>query len=215
MNNLLDFMECFRAKGLFVHTNGLTTAVVGVPRTDIDVPKDRSITTTRFGRCVDVSWWELDHESVLLEDSCYVMLAGSQWVFRSLLPGVFGSPNYDDVFIFRDSLAAISEVTENYFFKPPITIDNWTIPVYQHPDWDVEEVLSVIDAAKHASPTEYRQAFRQSMEEASRRERAGVDGLYRDCCDDLYYYTPPRIDESGPILHLRLDCKEAYICPSC
>lgn len=65
MNTLSDLSEQLRSCGLYVRTDGVTGAILGISRAPRSNVEERT-EVTRFGRTVLVERWEFDDETVYL-----------------------------------------------------------------------------------------------------------------------------------------------------
>jgi hypothetical protein len=151
-----------------------------------------------------------------LADCAGVYACGNRWSFTNDgNPALFGGIDLEGVQCYRDSLDEMYELVWNYYFRVPVLVQGWRVPLYQQPTWMLQGVEKAIAGATVKSSSELREIFeRASQRWDDRPEREvgeGKDFQILPTMDDLLYYTIKDPSQAGRRLHLRYDCKEAFI----
>jgi len=187
----------------------------GLPR---QPPPDRrrSGPTTVFGRAVYLERWDLRETELWVADPARVYWYEERWSFCSEGYAQYGGIELEQVQSFRDSLDEMYELVWSYYFREPILIGGWRVPLYQQPNWKHEEVENAIANARIKTTSELAMMFREDRERWGTRPERKVlcEGEVVEILptmDDLLHYVVENPGDPSRRLHIRYDCKEAFI----
>ena len=103
-------------------------------------------------------------------------------------------------------MSAVASVVQDYYFREPIKIGNWTIPLFQLPRWDPNTVLDAIRDAEEMPFAEALEMVRSGPIIAmAERFTKGIDVT-------KFYYEARREIDDGPYLFIRMDGEKAVVC---
>jgi hypothetical protein len=229
-SNTDDLLETMRTMDLYTFTSrltddGLATFMysrdsdwmkVGLPW---QPPSDDcgAYTAEVAGRCVVMRKMHWPDRDVWAADPAAVYAGGNRWSFTNEGLPQFGGIDVEEVQCYRDSLDEMYKLVWNYYFRERVLVQGWRVPLYQHPSWRLQEIEKAIASATIKSTSEVIESFRRDREAWDDRppRRVGrpdsADYQILPTMDDLLHYTIE--DPSRPTrrLHLRYDCKEAFI----
>jgi hypothetical protein len=96
----------------------------------------------RFGRDV-VKRLADEKRNLVLEDECHLRCEGELWVFRNSIPSI-GFERLDSIVFESNRLRDAYGAVCRYYLRPPIKIKEWTVPIFQHPTWNLNAAKSCI-----------------------------------------------------------------------
>jgi hypothetical protein len=203
---------------------------VGVPRDPLVIPEDHWVRVephpppyfclvdlvTVFGRTVTLERWDLREGQLWVADPARVYWYEERWSFCCDGCPRVGGVGLEQVQSFRDSLDEMYELVWSYYFREPILIGGWRVPLYQQPNWRREEVENAIANATIKTTSELAMMFREDRERwGTRHERKvlceGEVVEILPTMDDLLHYVVENPGDPTRRLHIRYDCKEAFI----
>lgn len=211
MEHFSEFILTLRRGGLYVSTDGSTEGLIGIRRAPLAADKSGS-EAVRFERTVLVQPWSLDGETVFLEDYVNLKLLGSAWLLMNHVPMLVGGYNLDKIQCVCSSLTEVRLVVENYYFQPPVAINNWIFPVFQQPSWNLERINAAVHRAQPISFFECASMRRARLAQIKKDRDAVAPNEVDPEFDPYVFYSVHRRDPSSPLLYLRYDCAEAFIC---
>jgi len=207
IQGIAGFAESLRSLGLYVKTSD-SSALMGLLQAPDSSLQDY-VEVSRFSRQVKIERYDLEDETVFLEDACFVEMAEKEWSFRNTLAIHIGSLNLDIIQYCRPTLQDIFVAAKGYYLQPPIVVGQWILPVYQHPRWNLDQVITTVQIAKCMTYFEAERYISDRFWNKYGQPITTLRNVPRIALDDVLYYKAQRLRKNGPHLYLRYDCQEA------
>jgi hypothetical protein len=143
-----------------------------------------------------------------IKDIAWIYFRDGHWGFHKVTS--IGGIGPHDIDYPTDSLDEAVSVLLTYYFREPITVGNWIVPIHMHPEWDRTRIQVAIDQAETISPDRWDVIQREHRELYSQRARSKqFSDVFKYLFETIFHTRRTDIQ-----LHLRRDLQSAFVVPS-
>lgn len=213
--DLDEFVSRFLEAGVFAEVIFPEVVLLGV---EPDSPVSALLAEQTFRDGVFGKTSGLEAGTKSLTEQTIVRSIGTQWSFENIV--FYADVNALAVQCYRPLLDDTFSLAWDYYFREPVSIGQWSLPLYQQPSWTLELARSCVVNAAHQTASQMYDTLMASVKaRATRASRwRHLDGylpefyeLLPSWDNLLYCRIAARNSEGEPYLYLRSDLQQAFV----